>query len=362
MKRAISAKNFSLFVIAGLCVLFFAAGCASRRPAPQVDLVQLLRSLEEQPPRSRDGSINEDRQSSDVPDRPVTSGIPPRPERNVDQVSVSSDELTIQPDALLQVTVEEDPGLDGSYLVNELGAIELGYIGPVILYNHTETDAAEKIRTVLIGRDFKQATVRVRILRASYDKIKVGGAVNRPGLIRLGAGDRISLNDALLRAGGLRPAVRGAQVRIVRGGLLSAVSSSMEGVVYPLVNDEGAPAVPDIYLRNNDLVTVFSGTQEAAIEIGEKQIVVLGEVNRPGVYTFGAGEPCTMLHLLFKLGGLPQYANKKDVKVVRSDSDGNEEEFVVNAERILRYGDPMDDVPLENGDRVIIPARKLSLF
>lgn len=347
-------------------LLFLGTSCVSRKPEPQIDLVQLLRALEDP---SRNNSAPPPRhvsqQSPDAPDRPVSSGIPPRPQNSNDHNSepvVSEGVLTIQPDALIQVTVQEDPGLGGSYIVNELGAIDLGYIGPVFLYNHTEHKAAEKIREVLLGRDFRQATVRVRILRASYDKIRVTGAVNRPGIIRLGAGDSISLNDALLRAGGLRQAVRGAQVRVVRDGLLSAVAASMEGDVYPLVNERGEPAVPDVRLRNNDLVTVFSRAQEAAVELGEKQVIVLGEVRRPGVYSFAPGEPCTMLHLLFKMGGLPQYANRRAVEIIRQDSDGREITITVDADRILRYGDPADDVPLENGDRIRVPARRLSLF
>ena len=344
-------------------LLLCGGGCARRKPEPQIDLVQLLRSLENSG-RNNAAPRHVSPHDPDSPDRPPTAAIPPRPTAPGRPVETATPErlLTIQPDALVQVTVQEDPSLDGSYIVNELGAIDLGYIGPVILYNHSEQEAADKIREVLINRDFVQATVRVRILRASYDKIRVTGAVNRPGIIRLGAGDSITLNNALLRAGGIRSAVRGAQVRIVRDGLLSAVAASMEGDVYSLVDERGHPAVPDVRLRNNDLVTVFSRAQEAAVEAGEKQVIVLGEVNRPGVYSFGPGEPCTMLHLLFKMGGLPQYANRRAVEIIRHDSEGRETIITVNAERILRYGDPEDDVPLENGDRVRVPSRRLSLF
>ena len=347
-----------------IIVLFGGFGCVSRKPEPSIDLAQLLRTLEDSRRNGDSPTRHATPQDPDAPDQPVSAGMPPRPGTGTQNVeAVAPDRvLTIQPDALIQVTVQEDPSLDGSYIVNELGAIDLGYIGPVILYNQTEQKAAEKIREVLIGRDFRQATVRVRILRASYDKIRVTGAVNRPGMIRVGAGDSISLNDALLRAGGLRPAVRGAQVRVVRDGLLSAVAASMEGDVYPLVNERGEPSVPDVSLRNNDLVTVFSRAQEAAVESGEKQVIVLGEVNRPGVYSFAPGEPCTMLHLLFKMGGLPQYANRRAVEIIRQDSGGREITITVDADRILRFGDPDDDVPLENGDRIRVPARRLSLF
>ena len=272
-----------------------------------------------------------------------------------------SGNITIQPDCLLQVSVEEDPNLDGSYAVNKIGAIELGYIGPVILYNKTEREAEAKIASILKSRHFKKATVKVKILRASYDRIKVDGSVNQPGLIPIGAGDVITLNDALLRAGGIRASAKGARVRIVRGGLLSALASTLEGEEYSLVTEDGKPNIPYVTLSNNDVAYVFS-SEVAAESGGEKDILVLGEVRKPGVYRFASDEPCTMMHLLFKLGELPPYANSKAIKLIRKKSDGTESEITVDARKIISRGDPADDIKLENGDRVIVPARRISLF
>jgi len=277
------------------------------------------------------------------------------------EVSGQTSKITIQPDCILQVSVEEDPNLDGSYPVNKIGAIELGYVGPIILYNKTEKEAEAKIASILKSRYFKKATVKVKILRASYDRIKVDGSVNQPGLIPIGAGDVITLNDALLRAGGIRASAKGARVRIVRGGLLSALASTLEGEEYSLVSEDGKPNIPYVTLSNNDVAYVFS-SEVAAESGGEKDILVLGEVRRPGVYRFTSEEPCTIMHLLFKLGELPPYANSKAVRIVRRDQNGVENEIVVDARKIISRGDPQDDVKLENGDRVIVPARRISLF
>jgi protein involved in polysaccharide export with SLBB domain len=268
----------------------------------------------------------------------------------------------IQPDCLVQIKVRDDPTLDGNYSVNEIGAVEFGYVGPVILDNMTDKLAARKIKEVLDARYFRDATVEVRISRASYDKIQVGGAVNKAGLIRIGAGDSISLNDALLRAGGLKSAAKGAKLRIVRGGLLNAVAATMDGEEYSLVSEHGQPSVPEVLLRNNDLAYVFSSDAEAVAEVGEKEILVLGEVTKAGVYRFSMLEPCTIMHLVLKMNGLSEYANKKAVRVIRKTKEGDEEEFKVNVEGILEQGDPEKDFSLENGDRVIVPARRLSIF
>ena len=70
----------------------------------------------------------------------------------------------------------------------------------------------------------------------------------------------------------------------------------------------------------------------------------------------------TLRDLVFKMGGLPPYANRKSIRIVRRDPDGRETDIKVNVEKILEEGRPEDDIQLENGDRVIVPARRISLF
>jgi protein involved in polysaccharide export with SLBB domain len=297
------------------------------------------------------------------PDAPV-SALPPAPAP--ESIAASKvGEVTIQPDAVVQIGVKEDPGLDGSYTVNEISAVELGYVGPVFLHNMTAQEATAKIKQVLEARFFNQATVNVRILRASYDKIAVHGAVETPGIIKIGSGDKISLNEALLRSGRIMTAIKGVKVRIVRSGMLSAVAASADGEIYALTGEDGAPLVPDVNLWNGDIAYVFSTIQQAKQEVvqeGPKDILVLGEVNRQGVYRFDGSAPCTLMHLIFKMEGFPDFADTRAIRIIRRADSGSEEEIRVDASTILREGSPEDDIPLENGDRIIVPARRFSLF
>ncbi len=270
--------------------------------------------------------------------------------------------LTIQPEAVLRIRVHEDSNLNGNYVVNEIGAINFGYIGPIILWNMTEEQAAARIREVLQSRDFRNATVNVEMLRASYDRVAVDGQVSRPGTIRIGAGDLISLNDALLRVGGFSGAVRGMQVRVVRGGMTNVLASVQRGEVYPMQDSEGRPTIPEVWLGNNDQVIVFTSRTHATAVRGDKEILLLGEVNRRGPIRFSAGEQATMMRLVFKMGGFPQYANQRNVRIIRRDDQGGEYEISVNVQQIMETGDPDLDVPLEDGDRIIVPARRISLF
>jgi protein involved in polysaccharide export with SLBB domain len=340
-------------LLAGLMPVF--AGCAS---SPKYDWDALLREFEDGESLQ---SAGEEAIAGDTPAAPVSS----LPQLMSDaELSDMAGEVTIQPATVVKVTISEDSSLSKNYVVNDLGAIELGFIGPVVIYDMTEEEAAKKIKAVLENREFRQATVRVEILRASYGQIKITGAVGRQGAIQIGVSDMVSLNRALIRVGGITGNATGTKVRIIRGGLLSAVAHSLPGEEYALVDEEGRPDVPDVYLRNNDLAIVYSPEvqRKADPKLPSMRILVLGEVDQEGFFTFAPGERCTIMHLLFKIGGLPPYANTKAIRVIRRNENGVDEEFRVNAKRILEEGNPDDDFALEHGDRVIVPARRISLF
>ncbi len=271
---------------------------------------------------------------------------------------------TIQPETVLWVSVEEDPSLNGRYLVNNASAIDFGYVGLVFLSDMTVEKAEAAIRTALEGRYLNRATVSVKIAKASYDQVEVLGAVDMPGEIKIGAGSSIVLNDALRRAGGLRGNRDNARVKIVRGGMRTPFGPAAAGEVYVLSSADGQLQIPEIYLRNNDLAYVFTyeTTQPGATSGGGKRVLLLGEVPRRGVVEFAENEPCTLMYLLFKIGGLPRFARSDRIQVVRTAKDGHETTFLINGDALMSQGDPRHDVLLETGDRVIVPARKFAFF
>jgi polysaccharide export outer membrane protein len=266
--------------------------------------------------------------------------------------------VTIQPETILRVSVKEDSSLRGNYKVESDGSIKFGYAGVMFLDNLTVTQAEGQIKKSLEAKYLRSATVNVEIIEASYDKIKVSGSVASPGIQKIGPGDRISLHTALLRAGGVELPARRAEVRVIRGGLGNPMSLSELGEQFSLVDETGEPRVPEVMLTNLDQVYVIE-RQAGGVKGGAKRILMLGETNRRGYIQFASGEPATMMHLMFKVGGFPRYANSKKIQVVRKDDDGNKHRFIVNAEKPLKDGDPEDDFVLQDGDIVIVPPRTL---
>jgi len=278
---------------------------------------------------------------------------------------------TIQPDSVLWVSVIEDPSLNGRYLVNDASAIDFGYVGLVFLQDMRVESAEAELKRVLEGRYLKNATVSVKLAKASYDKIGVQGAIEMPGDIKIGPGATISLSEALRRAGGLRGNRENSRVKIVRGGMKTPFGPAAEGDVYSLVTTEGQLKVPDIFLRNDDLAYVFTPSSDSpqgtdgkigSTGAGGKRVVLLGEVPRRGVVEFSESEPCTLMYLLFKVGGLPRFAKASKITVVRRNKDGSEQKFLVDGEKLMNNGKPEDDLVLETGDRIVVPARKISFF
>ena len=277
---------------------------------------------------------------------------------------------TIQPESVLWVSVSEDPSLNGRYMVNDASAIDFGYVGLVFLSDMSIEQAEAELKRILEGRYLKNATVSVKLAKASYDRVGVQGSVALPGDIKIGPGATISLSEALRRAGGIHGNRENSRVKIVRGGMKTPFGPAAEGDVYSLVTQDGQLKVPEAFLRNDDLVYVFTSSSDApqqpgsAISTGTggKRVVLLGEVPRRGVIEFAENEPCTLMYLLFKVGGLPRFARADKITVVRRNKDGTESTFLKDGEKLLNNGKPEDDLVLETGDRIVVPARKISFF
>lgn len=352
-------------------VLLVAGGCRSTRPTVTLD--DLIRNMDAQDAAATAASTT----ASDTPDAPVAkvadaelaaleSGATTPASGGFEPLDLhAGGSLTIQADSVLRITVAEDPGLSGSYPVNSLGGIQFSYIGPVILDNLTELDAVAKIQRILLARDFQSANVTVKIMRPSYDRVRIAGGVRRPGEIKVGAGDEVSLNSALSQAGGITDDPWRTQVKIVRGGLTSIMAAYLPGEIYDLVDSQKRPYVPDVKLRNNDVVFVYGRAAVAGrrgVRERARYVLVMGEVGQPGFYRFEPSERFTMMNLMFRIGGLPSYANDKGIRVIRQSENGSEEEFKVNVREIMKEGNPELDFPLVSGDRIVVPERRISLF
>ena len=129
-------------------------------------------------------------------------------------------------------------------------------------------------------------------------------------------------------------------------------------ITLPLIGDLEASSHTPIELRDtittslkeyitNPTVTVI------VVEALASQVYVMGEVTRPG--TMQLHGPTTILQALAMAGGFKEFANTKEVKVLRPRGDGNTSMETIR----FNYKDVIngDAKPfyLRSGDTVIVP-------
>jgi protein involved in polysaccharide export with SLBB domain len=91
------------------------------------------------------------------------------------------------------------------------------------------------------------------------------------------------------------------------------------------------------------------------------QAFVSGMVRGQGSVDIMFNRDLTAGEAILRMGGLDDFADKKNVKVIRNRGAGtNEEIMVVNMEDVLDKGEMGKDVVLQPGDFIIVPAKVLN--
>ena len=86
--------------------------------------------------------------------------------------------------------------------------------------------------------------------------------------------------------------------------------------------------------------------------INSKRIYILGEVTRPGPMQLLSD--MTVLQAISTAGGLSQYANAKNIYVLRSDN-GSQVRLPFKYKAVLKGKDPKQEIALRPGDTIVVP-------
>ena len=85
-------------------------------------------------------------------------------------------------------------------------------------------------------------------------------------------------------------------------------------------------------------------------EFRSKKVVILGQVNRPGIIELSG--PTSLLELLSKAGGLaPDYGEKATIK---RTVNGKSTTIAINIEALTQGGDMSQNIPIREGDTIYI--------
>ena len=87
-------------------------------------------------------------------------------------------------------------------------------------------------------------------------------------------------------------------------------------------------------------------------------IYIYGMVRNPGVVKISSDEVLTVSKIIIRSGGFQEFADKKKVKLVRKSSvTGKAETKTLNLVRIIDHGKLEEDVPVKDGDMIVVPER-----
>ncbi|MBI4346750.1 MAG: polysaccharide biosynthesis/export family protein [Elusimicrobia bacterium] len=89
-------------------------------------------------------------------------------------------------------------------------------------------------------------------------------------------------------------------------------------------------------------------------EYGNKQVYILGEVQKPGSYSLPTEAPLTVIEAVALAGGFTPYAATNRTRVIRT-REGKNESLQVEVTAITKRGDKSKDVRLEPNDVVFVP-------
>lgn len=125
----------------------------------------------------------------------------------------------------------------------------------------------------------------------------------------------------------------------------------------PLLNDVHAAGLTPEQLRVqlSDSAKKFVQEPSATVivkEINSRHVFITGNVSKPGTYPLNGD--MNVLQLIAMAGGLLEYADAKNVVVIRQEG-GQQRHHKFNYKDVIRQKRPEQNIALKPGDTVVVP-------
>ncbi len=310
---------------------------------------------------------------------PARAQTPPQktqrtPTNEVSELPNLDSTYTLGTGDLLQLDVFGVDKYSGNYLVLTDGTLNLPGAGTVQVQGLTIPQAQARISERFAAL-LKQPIVTLGLVGLRPVQIAISGEVNRPGSYRISAQEEVEgaagafprLTQAIQLAGGVTQAadLRRVQLRRVTPTgtivtlnleeLLAEASLNQD----PMLMDGDSIFIPTSVSIESSQIRQLVSSSLASSTIDPLQVVVVGEVFRPGVYTITAPnnqtEPPTVTQAIQEAGGITQLADIRQVEVRRITRTGLQT-TQINLWELLKSGDISQDPFLQEGDTIVIPT------
>jgi polysaccharide export outer membrane protein len=90
------------------------------------------------------------------------------------------------------------------------------------------------------------------------------------------------------------------------------------------------------------------------------RIYIWGQVHKQGAIEIPANENFTAGKAILQAGGFGDFANKKKVKIIRTNTGGEKQTFELNMVDILEAGKTEKDMALQEDDFIIVPSKLIN--
>lgn len=265
-------------------------------------------------------------------------------------INAGGDEVyRIGPSDVLDITVWQSPDLNRTVTVRFDGRITLPLSGELVAAGLTPLELAAEIGERL--REFiRSPQVSVTVKEFQSRQVLVLGKIGRPGIYPLRGPMKVL---ELLTAAGIDLAA----VDLKNIGIIRATGETfkidLEALLYR--QDVGQ----NIELRAGDNVFVPEKVVQSEKNgpggiVVAKEIMVLGEVNKPGAFSFPADRTVTVKEVLLQAGGASAMASLSNAKVIRLDKI----QEPTDLNKLIFNGDMAQDLQLYSGDVLYVPRRK----
>ena len=128
-------------------------------------------------------------------------------------------------------------------------------------------------------------------------------------------------------------------------------------IALPLINEVHAAGLTPEELQKKITEESKKYMEDANItivvrEINSRKIFITGEVSKPGVYPLTS--PTTVMQLISLAGGLREYANSKNITIMRTES-GKQISLKFNYKEVATGKNLRQNIELKPGDTVVVP-------
>jgi len=260
------------------------------------------------------------------------------------------------------------PEYDGEHRISNSGTVNLPLVGRVFVRGMTLSQANEAIAR-RYAYQLQDPIVSVSVVEQRPLQVAVSGEIVRPGLYTLDPEESSSfprLFQALQEAGGLTQAADIKQISVQRTGPVGTTTIRVN-LLSLLQNGDLSQ---NIFLQDGDVIAVPSASEIDSIALNYLQdsnlqsvsdqpldIAIVGEVTQPGPYRLeGKDGQATVVQALQEAGGITPSADLRVVQLKRQTRRGAQQTFIVDLWALIQDGDVAQDLILQQGDTLVVPA------